>query len=404
MNPLLISGFGTSISVDKRKLIINNLKMNEHLEFYPHQIDHDSIIIDGHTGNISFEAIRWLSKHNINVTVLNWNGNLLACINPKEPNNGKLRTKQYAKYSDDNARYEIACKIINEKVRQSHNLLKELSRYYQGIDIEAFEKAIDSEKPHYNPSDKRKVKDRLNALLQYEAKIAALYWEYLAKIFNQVYPEFNFQNRKNKSYSWNMNASDEINALLNYGYAILESQSRKSINSIGLDMSVGFLHETSAGKTPLVYDVQELERWLIDLSVIQLLEEKRLKKSDFITTENYHIRLKPDTAKMLIEKTRLNFDKKASYKDKNYTYENILTDNVQKLANHILDKNELKFDIPLTKIARNDELGIRDILANMTTEERKKLGINKSTLWYIQKNIREGKKIELYDKIMVKIV
>jgi CRISPR-associated protein Cas1 len=283
MNPLLISGFGTSITVDKRRLVISD-KKGERLEFYPHQIDHDSIIIDGHTGNISFEAIRWLSKHDINVTVLNWNGNLLACINPKEPNNGRLRTKQYAKYSDDDARYMIAFKIIEEKVRQSHNLLKELSPYYQGIDLEAFEKAIEAEKPHYNPNDKRKAKDRLNSLLQYEGKIAALYWEYLAKVFNHLYPEFNYQNRRNKSYSWNMNASDEINALLNYGYAILESQIRKAINSVGLDMSVGFLHETSSGKTPLVYDLQELYRWLIDLSVIQLLEEKKLGKKDFTTT------------------------------------------------------------------------------------------------------------------------
>lgn len=39
-----------------------------------------------------------------------------------------------------------------------------------------------------------------------------------------------------------MNASDEINALLNYGYAILESVTRKNINVVGLDQSVGFLH------------------------------------------------------------------------------------------------------------------------------------------------------------------
>jgi CRISPR-associated protein Cas1 len=86
-----------------------------------------------------------------------------------------------------------------------------------------------------------------------------------------------------------MNVSGEINGLLNYGYAILESQMRKAINSVGLDISVRYLHETSAGKTPLVYDVQELYWWLIDLSVIQLLEEKRLGKKDFTTTENYHI-------------------------------------------------------------------------------------------------------------------
>jgi hypothetical protein len=33
-------------------------------------------------------------------------------------------------------------------------------------------------------------------------------------------------------------------------------------------------------KTPLVYDIQELFRWLVDLSVLQLLEEKKLKKYD----------------------------------------------------------------------------------------------------------------------------
>lgn len=101
-----------------------------------------------------------------------------------------------------------------------------------------------------------------------------------------------------------MNASDEINALLNYGYAILESEIRKGINAIGLDSSIGFLHELKDGRSSLVYDLQELGRWLIDLSVIQLLEEKKLKKSDFIVTENYNIRLRESTAKALIEKVR----------------------------------------------------------------------------------------------------
>jgi hypothetical protein len=33
-------------------------------------------------------------------------------------------------------------------------------------------------------------------------------------------------------------------------------------------------------KTPLVYDIQELFRWLVDLSILLLLEEKKLKKYD----------------------------------------------------------------------------------------------------------------------------
>jgi CRISPR-associated protein Cas1 len=106
---------------------------------------------------------------------------------------------------------------------------------------------------------------------------------------------------------------------------------------------------------------------------------------------------------MLIDKIRMNFNKKASYKTKNYSYESISLDNVQGLANHILDKNTLTFNTPLVKIDRDDNTYLREMLAKMTPDERKKLGINKSTLWYIQKNLKDGKTIELYDKIKTKI-
>lgn len=120
---------------------------------------------------------------------------------------------------------------------------------------------------------------------------------------------------------------------MNYGYTILESEIRKSINSVGLDYSIGFLHEINQSRTPLVYDIQELFRWLIDISVIQLLEEKKIKKSDFIITENYHTRLGEDVVKMLIEQINLNFNHKIPYKkNKDFSYQIILQDNIQKLA------------------------------------------------------------------------
>jgi CRISPR-associated protein Cas1 len=181
-----------------------------------------------------------------------------------------------------------------------------------------------------------------------------------------------------------MNAANEVNALLNYGYAILESEIRKDINSIGLDPAVGFLHELAQSKTPLVYDMQELFRWLVDLSVLQLLEEKKLKKSDFIVTENYHIRLKPATAKMLIERISLNFIRKATNyrgKGKSYTYQNISFDNIQQLANFVVKKHgDVKFDIPIVKLHRSDTLELQKRLLSTSSAERKRLGINKSTL------------------------
>jgi hypothetical protein len=46
---------------------------------------------------------------------------------------------------------------------------------------------------------------------------------------------------------------------------------------------------------------------------------------------------------------------------------------------------------------------IRSKVLSLTPQDRKKLGINKSTLWYMQKHIREGKKIKVYGKVMGKI-
>jgi len=46
---------------------------------------------------------------------------------------------------------------------------------------------------------------------------------------------------------------------------------------------------------------------------------------------------------------------------------------------------------------------MRDKIVSIDPEKRKELKINKSTLWYQQKNIREGKTIKIYNKTKVKI-
>ncbi len=200
-----------------------------------------------------------------------------------------------------------------------------------------------------------------------------------------------------------MNASDEINALLNYGYAVLESLIRKTVNSIGLDPSIGFLHEIAPSKHPLVYDLQELFRYVIDYSVVETLETK-LKKSDFIVTENYHIRLRPDTARLLIEKIKNNFNKLYEFKGKQYSLDNILNENVRILSNYISCKSKaLDFNIPEIRIDRVDDKELRSKIISISPEKRKELKINKSTIWYQQKKIKEGKEIKVYSKTKVKI-
>ena len=60
-------------------------------------------------------------------------------------------------------------------------------------------------------------------------------------------------------------------------------------------------------------------------------------------------------------------------------------------------KKEFDFGVPKIKLNRKDYLEFRKKILNMTSDERKRLGINKSTLWHIKKNLFEGKTPKIYE-------
>ena len=126
----------------------------------------------------------------------------------------------------------------------------------------------------------------------------------------------------------------------------------------------------------------------------------KLKKSNFIITENYHTKLEEDVAKLLIEKINSNFNTRYKYKNGNqHSYQIILQDNLQQVTNFIVDKKkEFEFNISKIKLNRNDNVELRDKVLNMTPDERNRLGINKSTLWHIKKNLSDEKTPKIYEK------
>ena len=67
------------------------------------------------------------------------------------------------------------------------------------------------------------------------------------------------------------------------------------------------------------------------------------------------------------------------------------------------NSKNLEFTIPDIAIKRNDNYQVRDRIMSIDPEKRKELKINKSTLWYQQKKIKEGKTIKIYNKTKVKI-
>jgi hypothetical protein len=78
---------------------------------------------------------------------------------------------------------------------------------------------------------------------------------------------------------------------------------------------------------------------------------------------------------------------------------------LQQLSNFIVSKKKgFGFVIPKMKLSRKDNWKLREKILNMTSDQRKILRINKSTLWHIGKNLSEGKTPKIYEKVLLKIL
>lgn len=390
MRFLLLNGFGIGISVDNAKLIIQDGRKSveggpSKYIFKPKTCDFDNIVVYGHTGFITFEAMKWLMKQNIQLTLLNWNGKLLTTILPPEAKQTKLKFAQYRAY-EDRKRISLARKLIEGKLRGSKAVLSWLKERYPQIDDDIEKEA-----------DKLDEAKTVSEIMNVEGRVAGIYWKELSKIFEK---KFEFEGRLFGKTRRPMGAVDPINALFNFGYAMLESQCFKALNSVGLDTHVGFLHEVIPGKAPLVYDLQEPFRWIIDVAIINGLEKGIFNKKDFIRTENYNIKLRPSGAKKLVKEVETQLNKTINYLGRQHSWSFTITLKAQELAHYLLDKRkDIDFSLPIIKLERKDDHELREKILKLSYSEAKKLGIGKSSLWYMKHNAMSNRPFKIYNKI-----
>jgi CRISP-associated protein Cas1 len=395
MRPLLLHGFGTSIRVNGRTLEIDFRSEGRKESYRPQQLPFDSVVIDSMTGSISLEALRFLAIHDTPVTLLRWNGTVLSTILPRGPANGELKVAQVRAYGDSERRLVIAREFIREKVSKTISLAEELGRTLP-----------------VSPDPIRKEADAsqgasLNDLRIYEARVALAHWKEYAKAVESLWPNSGFVSRRSPQRSWSNSAADPTNALLNYGYSLLESACRSAIVSVGLLPEIGFVHEVAPSKMPLAYDLQEPFRWLVDLSVIEVLRDGKLdSKRDFIVTENYHVRLRPTAAKALVDRFSANLNRKAPVGSRSFAYETLIAETARKLARNLIGPNtSLEFAYPFSAgESGHVEPATAERVSSMTYAEARRLGISKAGLWDMKRRAASGRPVRLYRKVSARLV
>ncbi len=385
MKLLLLNGHGINIYVDRAKLHIKDgrFSLNEEPKTYifaPKRIDIDNIIIYGRNGNITLDAIRWLIKHNVQITMLDWNGKLLTTMLPPESVQVKTKFVQYNAYANNKFRIDIAKNLINAKFARTQVVLDWLKQRYPQINTD-FSKEIKLLQRASTISD----------IMMVEGRVAGFYWQEISKI---VPKKYEFETREYQKKPWG--AGDTINCMLNYGYSILEAECLRAINSSGLDAHVGFMHEMFIGKNSLAYDLQEPFRFLIDLAIIFAIENNIMEKGDFIRTENYNLRLKPTGAKKLIKCINDQFNKKVFYNGQLCTWSRIILLKTRELAHYLLGKKQkIDFNEPSYELDRLDNSNIRQKILNISYAEWVKLGFSKGTLHYMKHNAKSDKPFTL---------
>jgi CRISPR-associated protein Cas1 len=242
---------------------------------------------------------------------------------------------------------------------------------------------------------------RVKDIMGIEGIMAHHYWDIVSLSFDT---KWDFPGRSNGKTLRPMGAIDPINALFNYGYSILESQCWKAINANGLDPYVGFVHEINPSKAPLVYDLQEPFRWIVDIAIITGLEKGIFNKKDFIRTRNYNTRIMPTGIKKLMGEIIAQFSKTTQYKHYNREWANIIVEKAHDLSQYLTGKAKtIDFSNPSPQLARDDSDAIRQQIKKISYSTWEKNGYSKGTLHYLKNNAKQDKPFKIYDKVIEKL-
>ena len=199
------------------------------------------------------------------------------------------------------------------------------------------------------------------------------------------------------------NASDPVNLALNYAYGVLEGECRAAINTVGLEPSVGFLHETSGYQTKqsLVYDLQEPFRWIADVAVMEAFESGVLDLPDFyFTGDDYRYRFEPEAKQRFLELLRERFNSAVRYKGRALKWDTVIEQKTIELGRYLASRtSRLDFLEPSPDLRRTDDHGLRKRILDLSQGEARRLGIGKSTLHYLRSKNRSTRSFTVYRKV-----
>jgi CRISPR/Cas system-associated endonuclease Cas1 len=300
---VVVSGTGPAIRVDGNRLVIRDgpqetpplcLTRAEASRKLRH------IIVCGHAGGfVTFDALRWLRDTGVAFSQLDWNGTVVIASGPRGPDQPDLRRAQALVCSGvvPKAADTIACEILRVKLCGQAEVAGLLGFEEPGAAIGSLAEGIARET------------DGLRAL-SIEAEAAWIYWNLWERMpvrFARRNPQRlgpNGRWRPGRPDLWltfgartsllSGNASRATtpgNALLNYLYAVLESEMTVALLAHGLDPGIGMFHADIDGRSSLSLDAIEAVRPYVEYWLIAYIQASVFANRDFHEIPDGEVRL-----------------------------------------------------------------------------------------------------------------
>jgi CRISPR-associated endonuclease Cas1 len=291
---LALNGYGIRIAIERGHLIVEDgIGINRRRGRF-HRIERllRRLIVIGHTGAITFEAIRWLADARVAFLQVDSDGRLLAVAGPDSPDHPALRRAQAAATNAE-VGMTIMRSLLCQKLSGQQEILRGLMTGQLAIpQIEMARRSLD------------RTPDFV-ALRAQESKAAAAYWAswqdipvHFAKHDAMRVPSHwrTFGSRTSALTSSPRLAANPANAMLNYLYAILEAEARIALLTVGLDPGVGIQHADQRSRDSMACDVMEAVRPAVDRYLLDLLNRQIFQRTEFFETREGGCRLMPGIA------------------------------------------------------------------------------------------------------------
>jgi len=295
---LTVAGYGAVINVDRGHLIVKD--GNDFSRFSRVRHGLKRLVVIGNSGTVSVAALRWLADAGAAFVLLERDGTVFSTIGPVHPSDARLRRAQsLAGQSGTGLRITralIAAKLAGQERIARENLhnasaARVISHARIALDIAA----------------------TIPSIRSLEAQAGRAYWQgwksfpvNFPKVDVRKIPEHwkTFGTRISPVSGSPRCAINPPNAILNYLYAILESESRLALATIGLDPGLGFLHVDSRTRDSLACDLMETIRPEVDGYVLDWLTHRLFRKMDFFEMADGTCRLMADLCAQLSQTAR----------------------------------------------------------------------------------------------------